>query len=59
MLARLPTYGLKRVILWPKYKVKSGQYGVLTSPPTEKVACPHATFTLNLSRSTGMKSVNC
>jgi len=30
MLARLPTYGLKRVILWQKYKVKSGQYGVLT-----------------------------
>jgi len=30
MLARLSTYGLKKVILWQKYKVKSGQYGVLT-----------------------------
>lgn len=41
-----------------KCMVKNGQYEILTSPPTKAVACPHATFTLSLSRSTGMYSEN-
>ena len=37
-------YGLEKTGMITKCMVKMVHYGVLTSPPTERVACPQATI---------------